>query len=151
MKAENKKQLNILLADDDEDDQYLFSMAVEKGFEQAKVTTAGDGQALMKILKEATKKQPDIIFLDLNMPRKNGKECLEEIRANKNLAKIPVVIYSTSVSKIDVDETYKSGANLYLEKPSDYNHLIKVLPAILKLDWQKYFPSPDKELYVFTY
>ncbi len=111
----------ILLADDDGDDRELFEEALSDIQPNAVVTTAQDGEELMFILRNYHK--PDLLFLDLNMPRKNGKECLYEIVKHPELSKIPIVIYSTSVNPIDIDETYSLGAKLFLRKPNSYEEL----------------------------
>jgi CheY-like chemotaxis protein len=74
---------------------------------------------------------PELIFLDLNMPRKNGLECLKEIRSSEKFSKIPIAIYSTSASKNDIEETFRNGANVYIKKPSDFNILKQLLAKVL--------------------
>ena len=86
-----------------------------------------NGQELMDYLTKKESPMPQIIFLDLNMPRKNGQECLKEIRSNKEFKEISIIIYSTSASENDITETFLNGANVYIKKPSDYNQLKQVL------------------------
>ncbi|HEY0047074.1 MAG TPA: response regulator, partial [Flavobacterium sp.] len=93
---------------------------------------------------------PDFIFLDLNMPEKGGKECLVEIRKHSKLKEIPVIIYSTSSSKKDIDDTYELGANLYITKPNSFTELRKAVRKIMALDWSLYQPRSSKSDYVFT-
>jgi CheY-like chemotaxis protein len=111
----------ILLADDDADDRELFEEALSDIHPNAILTTAQDGEELMFILKNYHK--PDLLFLDLNMPRKNGKECLHEIVKHPELKKIPIIIYSTSVNPTDIEETYRLGALLFFRKPNSYDEL----------------------------
>jgi len=80
----NLKQLNILLADDDIDDCIFFKEALEEFTIPSNLTTVNDGEQLMQILTDETNQLPNILFLDINMPRKNGFECLSEIKLNKN-------------------------------------------------------------------
>lgn len=86
----SNKPLNILLADDDEDDRLFFKEALENIKIKTVVTTVNDGIELMEYLNKSDIKYPDIVFLDLNMPRKNGIQCLEEIRKDKNLKILPL-------------------------------------------------------------
>jgi CheY-like chemotaxis protein len=151
-KSEGKKNqtVRILLADDDIDDRELFQEAMsETGF-PLDVQLAEDGSRLIELLK-AEKKLPDIIFLDLNMPNKNGKECLVEIRKNSYYNHIPIVIYSTSSSNRDIDETFENGANLYVRKPSSFNELLLITKNVLLLDWDLYKPKSCRHNYVFSF
>lgn len=73
----------------------------------------------------------DLIFLDLNMPRKNGKECLSEIGKNRKLINTPVIIYSTSLNPVDIQETYGMGARFFLRKPNSFEELKETLAMLL--------------------
>ena len=117
----NVSPSRILLADDDADDRELFEEALSDVLPNAVLTTAQDGEELMFILKNYHK--PDLLFLDLNMPRKNGKECLHEIARHPELKKIPIIIYSTSVNPVDIEETFSLGAILFFRKPNSYEEL----------------------------
>ncbi|MFM9950385.1 MAG: response regulator [Saprospiraceae bacterium] len=119
--------LQILLADDDEGDRFLFIEAVTGMEINAIIHTVNDGVQLMKHLVKEDGPLPNLIFLDLNMPRKNGFECLKEIRSHEKLKDIPIVIYSTSASEKDIDETFNNGANIYIKKPNDFNLLEQLL------------------------
>jgi CheY-like chemotaxis protein len=116
----------LILADDDADDRDLFEEALNLLNPAIKITMAKDGEELMQILTTSPVK-PDAIFLDLNMPRKNGKECLAEIQANNDLKSIPVIIYSTSISRRDVDECYGKGATDFILKPNSFDELKEIL------------------------
>ena len=122
----------ILLADDDPDDRELFTEAAEA--HGAKVQSVPNGMQLMSLLRTA-EILPDFILLDLNMPEKNGKECLREIRADRRFNDIPVIIYSTSSSKKDVDETFEMGADLYITKPNSFSELKSTVKNMLEMDW----------------
>ena len=118
---------NIFLTDDDCDDCLLFSEVVEELFSKnAKLTITSDGAKLMKVLDE-TVPAPEVIFLDLNLPLKNGFECLDEIRVNPKLKNIPIIIISTSSNSDIVDKTYQHGANYYICKPTSYGLLKKTI------------------------
>jgi CheY-like chemotaxis protein len=128
-----KNQIRILLADDDKDDRFLFREALSELPVQADLITVHDGEELMNWLEENTSDLPDILFLDLNMPRKNGFECLTEIKQNEKLQKLPVIMFSTSYPRdLHYEQDlmkllYKIGAQEYIRKPDDFNQLKVVI------------------------
>jgi len=122
-----RKPLHILLADDDAADRLIFQEALNELEIKPIVDTVNNGVELMDYLTKEEAPLPHLIFLDLNMPRKNGLECLKEIRNNEKLKDISVVIYSTSENEKDIDDTFRYGANVYLTKPNDYNMLKQLL------------------------
>ena len=141
-----KGPLNLVLADDDSDDRDLFEEAanfVEPGI---KIITTRDGEELMDHLIKASTK-PDIIFLDLNMPRKNGKECLVEIQKDQSLKNIPVIIYSTSLNQLEVQETFAIGARHFLRKPNSFEELKEILQRLLKSNLSQ---AGSKETFVLN-
>ena len=120
--------MTILLADDDEADRLIFKEAFDEMDIGTSVETVNDGEELMQLLENSEYEDlPHILFLDINMPRKNGLECLKEIRANKKYKEVSIAIYSTSSSEKDMHETFLNGANVYINKPQDFNKLKKVL------------------------
>jgi CheY-like chemotaxis protein len=127
--------LMILLADDDESDRYLFKEAMGELKIKSVVHTVNNGTQLMDYLNKKDTALPDLLFLDLNMPRKNGLECLIEIRNNEKIKNIPIAIYSTSASKNDIEETFRHGANVYIKKPSDFNILKQLLAKVVSADY----------------
>lgn len=122
--------LRIMLADDDHDDTFLFQEALEQIPLETDLSIAENGVELLQILKD-TDNRPDIIFLDMNMPVKNGLECLEEIRGTARYEQVPIVILSTSVSQHLWESAYHNGANLYIQKPNSFNSLIEILKKCL--------------------
>ncbi len=130
---------NIFLADDDADDCLFFKEALDELSVEAQLTIMNNGVELMTTLDETVTEPPPphVIFLDLNMPRKNGFECLDEIRHNPRFKAIPIVIFSTSENIETVDKTYNQGANHYICKPSSHKALKKVIETVLKLDLWK--------------
>jgi CheY-like chemotaxis protein len=132
----NKEHTKILLADDDEDDRMIFTDAFKEVKIKTKVDTVKDGNELMDFLKSKENELPDVLFLDLNMPRKSGMECLVEIKSDERLKDIAIVIYSTSASENDIEETFVKGANVYLQKPSDFAVLKKLLSEVIIINWQ---------------
>jgi len=139
----------ILLADDNRDDCFLFKEALSEMKANVHLITAEDGNALIELLKNSTL-LPDFILLDINMPFKSGKECVAEIRGDQTFMNVPVVIYSTSLSPRDIDESYKAGANLYLQKPHSFSDLMSLISKLLELDWSKHKPHPDKGMFILS-
>ena len=125
----NKKR-HVLLADDDSDDRDLFAEAVSFVDPTVKVTMKRDGEELMEFVLQNTD-LPDLIFLDLNMPKKNGKECLSELQAEKQLHDIPVIIYTTSLNPVDIDEAFNKGAHRFFRKPNSFEELKEIVHTIL--------------------
>jgi CheY-like chemotaxis protein len=141
----NIKHLNILLADDDLDDCNLFKHALEELSLSAQLTTVHDGEQLMNYLSENSQHLPQVLFLDINMPRKNGLECLAEIKRNPTLKDIPVVMFSTSNSWDTINMLFKSGSNVYIHKPSDFAQLKQVIHHALPIAAEEVFSiSPLK-------
>jgi len=119
----------ILLVDDDPDDQMLFSEALFAANAAVIYTSAVDGIDALEQLHPEAKILPDLIFMDVNMPRMDGISCLKEIRKSDNLREIPVVMYSTS--SYYQKECIEYGALDYIEKPNDYMQLCNTLKNIL--------------------
>lgn len=128
--------IHIILADDDEDDRIFFKDAFDELKITTKVNTYNDGVELMNHLNQDDIILPNVLFLDLNMPRKNGMECLKEIKSNSRFKDIAVAIYSTSSSEEDIENTFVLGANIYIKKPSDFNELKKTLSQVVTINWQ---------------
>ena len=145
----NTKLLNIALADDDDDDRMLFSEAIEEISIKTKLSLFNHGQELMDYLSAPSVVLPDLIFLDLNMPIKNGMECLKEIRQNSNLKDLCIAIYSTSSSEKDIEETFLNGANIYLNKPNNFVKLQSSVERILQLNWQYHTSNLNKDTFLF--
>jgi CheY-like chemotaxis protein len=142
--------IKILLADDSVDEHFLFIHTIKGITSDVVISTAMNGVDLLKQLNKPDAALPDLLFLDLNMPLKNGKEALAEIRKNEKLAGLNVVIYSTSDERRDIEETYALGANAYVRKPQDYLELEKTLSdliALYRTQGAIHFP---KAQYVFS-
>lgn len=139
-----------MLADDDEDDRLFFKEAFEEVKIKYTISAFNDGEQLMEYLYEEKNPLPDIIFLDLNMPRKSGIECLKEIRANERLKRISVAIYSTSSSEQDIEDTFVSGANVYIRKPNDFNMLKKILSDVVHINWQYITDGLNKDSFILS-
>src|SRR4051812_26385797 len=133
---ENEK-IQILLADDDKDDCFLFREALSELPIPTDLVTVHDGEQLMNYLGEHKNELPDVLFLDLNMPRKNGFECLTEIKHNDDLNELPVIMFSTSYPRDmgyeqDIIKVlYNIGAQDYIRKPEDFTKLKQVIHQML--------------------
>jgi len=132
----NLSELNILLADDDPDDCLFFKEAVTSFIPATNFSAVHDGDELMQRLGNETGKLPDILFLDLNMPRKNGFECLTEIKRNAKLKSLPVIIFSTSSSDDSMNILFKTGADVYIRKPSNFEQLVQVIQHALPMAYE---------------
>jgi CheY-like chemotaxis protein len=131
MKEATKTEFkNIILVDDDSDDRDLFTEALSFIHPLAEIETRRDGEELMEYLAKISQ-TPDVIFLDLNMPRKNGKECLKEIRETKQFENTPIVIYTTSLNPVDIQDTFNLGANFFMRKPNSFEELKETLHNLL--------------------
>lgn len=142
--------LNLLLADDDVDDCTFFKEALEELPVSAKLTTVSDGVQLMQLLSENEEILPDVLYLDLNMPRKNGSDCLSEIKNNEKLKKLPVIIFSTSFSSEIVNLLHQNGAHYYICKPAEFFNLKKIIWKSLILILETGIQQPLKEKFVLT-
>jgi CheY-like chemotaxis protein len=134
----NPEKIRILLADDDKDDRFLFREALSEVSLQTELETVHDGEQLMNYLEEHKDHLPDVVFLDLNMPKKNGFECLTEIKTHEKLENLPVIMFSTSYPRdIHYEEDmikmlYKIGAYDYLRKPTDFSELKTIIRDTLE-------------------
>ncbi|MDI1255836.1 MAG: response regulator [Flavobacterium sp.] len=146
----NHDALHILLADDDEDDRLFFKDAIEELKVKTFVTTLNDGVQLMDYLNRPDLQLPNVVFLDLNMPRKDGMQCLKEIRQDARLKNLSVAIYSTSSSEEDIEETFVRGANIYIKKPNDFGALKKILSEVISLNWQYHTSGLNKENFLLS-
>lgn len=136
--------LNILLVDDDAVDRELFIDALNTKEKKYSITEASNGQEAIDYLK-ASDRLPDLVVLDLNMPVKDGRETLKDIRADKNLKSVPVCIFTTSSAHFDVLNAYEAGANLFLVKPLDFKQLIDMISNLLML-FERFVTLPTRVL-----
>jgi CheY-like chemotaxis protein len=147
---ETKAPLKILLTDNDTDDCYFFKQALTGFPDPYELTVVNDGEQLMKLLSE-TKQMHDILFLDLNMPRKNGQECLLEIRQMPNLNALPVIIFSTSYEQDVVNLLYENGAQYFIRKPPEFNQFKKIIHHTLTFVTQEAPAPATRDTFVLTY
>lgn len=143
-------RLFVLLADDDEDDRIFFKDAIEKLKMKTDIDTVNDGQQLMEYLKKPGARLPHVLFLDLNMPRKSGLECLQEIRGNNDLNSMSIAIYSTSSSEGDIHESFIHGANIYIKKPHDFQKLKQAIATVITTNWQYHTTPLNRENFLMV-
>lgn len=128
------KPIDILLVEDNPGDADLAREALEGSKINNQLYVVGDGEAAMDFLYKsngnADKPRPDLVLLDLNLPKKDGREVLTEIKTHKDLKSIPVVILTTSDAEEDVLKSYNRHANCYITKPIDLNQFVKVVRSI---------------------
>jgi CheY-like chemotaxis protein len=142
--------IRILLADDDEDDRLFFKEALSKANIDAELTMVENGNELIGILLEInTLPPPHMIFVDINMPLKNGKDCVKEIRRERKFDGIPVIIISTSSHPRDIDETFEYGATKYVNKTTFYMDDVRSINNILATDWKAALKAPSRENFLF--
>jgi CheY-like chemotaxis protein len=141
--------LHILLADDDLDDHFFFKRAIRQLKIHATVSAVTMGDQLLKFLQEK-KAAPNIIFLDINMPRKNGIECLQEIKEDSRFKDIPVIMLSSSSSESDIEESFSKGASFYIIKPVLQPELVEILRKVFCFDWKEKLPQPAKDKFVMN-
>jgi len=141
------KSIEILLVEDNPGDADLAREALENGKLCNSLHVVGDGEAAMAFLrregKYASAPQPDLILLDLNLPRKSGREVLAEIKNDEDLKRIPVVILTSSKAEQDILNTYNLHANCYISKPIDLDQFLKVVQAIKEF-WLTIVKLPPK-------
>jgi len=144
------RSLNVLLAEDDEGDCLLFKEALKELPVSAELTMVNDGEQLMRLLAEKAKSLPDVLFLDLNMPRKNGFVSLGEIKSDPILQQLPVIIFSTNIQQSKVNQVFRHAAHYYIRKPTKFLELKEVIYKVLTLVAQENIFLPGKENFVIT-
>jgi CheY-like chemotaxis protein len=123
---------HVVLADDDADHGIIFEKILKQIDPSKKLTIVQDGSVLIKLLAD---KIPDLIFLDLNMPCKNGLECLAEIREVLKLEELPIVVYSSSTQMTDIQKSFIRKADLYMVKPFNSFHLKNALETLFSVGY----------------
>jgi two-component system, response regulator len=133
----NERLIHVLIAEDDDDDRLLIIKAFEKCLPVENVNCVTDGEALLDYLYKTSSNEntlfptPDIILLDLNMPKKDGKTTLQEIKGHEVHRKIPVIIFTTSCLKEDIHYTYKMGSNSFITKPGSFEDLVQITKELV--------------------
>jgi len=151
----NPTPIVILMADDDEDDILLTQKALQKGKLLNTLYSVRDGEELLDYLfhrgeyaDPAKAPRPGIILLDLNMPRKDGREALKEIKTHEELRDIPIVVFTTSKAEEDIYRTYALGVSSFITKPVTFEALIEVMQTLGKYWFEVVtLPSEKRDLY----
>ena len=142
------KPIHILLVEDNEGDVFLVTEALEEGKVINKMSVTRDGKEAMDFLDKKGKYEniqlPDLILLDINLPKKNGHEVLEYIKEKDELKQIPVIMLTTSSSEKDILLSYKNHANCFITKPVDVDHFLKVIYSIENF-WVNIVKLPSKK------
>jgi CheY-like chemotaxis protein len=142
------RPIRILMADDDEDDRDLARDALEGTRLGDRMRFVEDGQDLIDYLRrdgpysDEQTERPSLILLDLNMPRKDGREALAELKADEKLRQIPVVVLTTSHDEVDIEQAYALGASSYITKPVTHAQLTEVMHSIARY-WSEIVELPD--------
>jgi len=126
---------SIIIAEDDEDDYMLIIEALKEAEVVADIVWVKDGQELLNYListKTGSSPKPSLILLDLNMPKKDGREALKEIKGHQTFRSIPVVIFTTSNADMDIDLSYGFGVNSFIQKPARYNEFVDIIKVFSK-------------------
>lgn len=141
-------EAEVLLVDDNPADIDLVREALSKGSPALRINSVTDGEEAMRFLRRRGKftdaPTPDLIVLDLNLPRKDGREVLAEVKTDATLSPIPVVIFTTSAARADVTFSYEHGANCYLQKPGNFPEYMEVVASLAGF-WLDLVLLPNKE------
>jgi len=127
--------MKVLLVDDDADDRSLFIQAIFQVDRTITCYVMSDGQQALRFLEDVNNPVPDYIFLDLRMPRIDGRKCLEKIRQDKRTEKVPVIIYTTSTDVKDAKELSETGATHFISKPSNPEEVYYLVSQTLNEKW----------------
>lgn len=143
------KPMKVVLVDDDEDDRMFFSEALQQIDVNTELKEFTNGKEFLNYLEAEETENPQLVFLDLNMPIMNGFECLQALRKNPEYKNLVVAIYSTSSSEKDIENTFENGADIYINKPNRFEELKKTLAQVVKRNWRQYQKELDKGNFLF--
>jgi CheY-like chemotaxis protein len=139
MKSDTKRPITILIADDDPEDRMLAAEALKESRLANDIRFVEDGEELLDYLLQRNRfntpedaPRPGVILLDLNMPRKDGREALKEIKENADLRRIPIIVLTTSKAEIDIYRSYDLGVNSFIVKPVTFDSLVEVMQVLGK-------------------
>jgi DNA-binding response OmpR family regulator len=140
--------LNVLLVEDDAEDKNFFMHCLEKSNLYHNIIWAKDHDELFQVLE----REPEInlAIVDLDMPGKNGKECLKEIKAHQKYKTIPVIVMTVSKKTNDIDEVFENGAHYYAIKPYSQVNFTETLKTIFRIDWKIPQPIPEKKHFIIN-
>ena len=138
-----EEELHVLMAEGDKDDFDILADAIEKVPVKVILTRAENGDVLMKLIHD---KIPDLLFLDIILPYRDGRDCIREIRSDKKFDNLPIIVY-TSIKDLDTIEfCYRWGTNLIVHKPQTYSEIADIIRKIFSVNWKKmqYYPSRNE-------
>ncbi len=144
------RKLNIYLADDDQADCLLFKEALAELPVTVNLSVVHDGEQLIELLTKKENVLPDVLFLDLNMPRKNGFAALGQIKRDNKLLDLPVIIYSTANDQAKVKDVFRDAAHYYIRKPAKFSELKEVIYKALTLIAEGNIKLPKLESFILT-
>lgn len=147
MIVECGKKLHVLLADDDADDLFIFNEAILHTKLPLEFSYAEDGRKLLEVLENDV--IPDVLFLDINMPDVNGIECLKTIRSKSRFKKLPIIIYTTTDFKPNLETCFEYGANLFVVKPNSFNEIVKIIEQLCTIEWTSTATTPTADFFKF--
>ncbi|MEN2412417.1 response regulator [Flavobacterium mesophilum] len=136
----------IFYTDDDEDDLSIFADAVDSLSKEVNLQMFSGGEKLLNTIHNSSQK-PDVLFLDLNMPGKNGFDVLKELKGSTENSDIPVVIFSTSNEPSIIEKCLVLGANFFITKPVFMKDIVKAIEFVLSINWQEFVP--DRKTFVY--
>jgi CheY-like chemotaxis protein len=147
--TKNSEAVDILIVEDDDDDYFLIKEAMGEAHVINPVQRVKDGEELMVFLKSNEKDKnshfhPGLILLDLNLPRKSGREALAEIKSNDLFRKIPVIVLTTSNAKEDISHTYQLGVNSFIQKPLRFERMVEFF-AVMSKYWFHFVELPSAD------
>ena len=146
MKTVLNSGLNILLVEDDNDDLMFFQEAIKKIAEINQVTVVRNRDEMFSHIEQNP--QIDVVFMDINLPLVDGKECLRQLKSHQKFKDIPVIMFTGSSSNLDIDESYEIGAHYHIVKPYAHINYVESLKTVLAHDWKVAQPRPSKEQFV---
>lgn len=144
-----ENEMNIFYADDDRDDIEFFKDALTAATGKARLEARSDGEELLQLLYNPPPK-PSLVFLDWNMPGKNGASVLRSMMANEKTKHIPVVIISTSDHSNNIEQARQLGAKMYMTKPTEFKSLVDMIKHCLKIDWSTFRGNKEDFFYRLT-
>ena len=135
-----RESQEVLVAEDDDEDYELFAEAVSEVSRDISLERVRNGDALMEALHG---RLPHVLFLDVLMPCKDGKDCIQEIRSHKKFDELPIVVYSSIGSPESIEFFFRHGTNMYVLKPRTYTDLVQVLHKVFAVNWKamRYYPT----------
>jgi CheY-like chemotaxis protein len=138
---------DILIAEDDKDDFELLEDVIKNLPITVLINRADNGDILMKLIHENI---PDLLLLDLVLPCKDGKTCLQEIRGDKKFDELPIIVYSAQRDEESIEFCFRNGSNMYVYKPDTYSQIVDAVQKIFAFNWKKVKYYPTRSTFVLN-